>query len=113
LFVALAKIYYLYANKEHILAKEDWIYKARRVTYTRLIYLKKVREKVQLKEFCLVKQGLYKLESKKRGFNPKDPKTVLHSLVVGSLSILRSPSANSFFNPSFSLLPNLISFNMP
>ena len=75
--------------------------------------LQRVREKVQLKELYLVKQGLYKLESEKKGFNLKDLETVLYSPVVGSLATLRSPSANSFFNPSFSLLPDLISSNMP
>ena len=75
--------------------------------------LQRVRKKVWLKEFRLVKQGLYKLESEKRGSNPKDPETVLHSPVAGSLAALGSPSVNLFFNPSFSLLPNLISSNTP
>jgi len=75
--------------------------------------LKKVCEKICLKELYLVKQGLYKLESKEKGSSPKDLETVLYSLVVGSLATLRLPLANSFFNPSFSLLLNLISFNMP
>jgi len=78
-----------------------------------LSYLKKVYKKIYLKEFRLVKQGLYKLESEKRVSSPKDPETVLHSLVVGSSTALRSPLANLFFNSSFSLLPNLISSNMP
>ena len=58
LSVALAKIYCLYANKKHVLAEEDWIREARQVAYTQLIRLKKVCEKVWLKEFYLVKQGL-------------------------------------------------------
>jgi len=85
--------------------------KARLLAYTYLCCLKRVREKVWLKEFRLVKQGLYELESKERGSSPKDPETVLHSPVVGSLTTFGSPLANSFFNPSFSLLPNLISSN--
>jgi len=113
LSIALAKIYYLYANKERILAKEDWIYEAHQATYTRLIRLKKVHKKVRLKEFCLVKQGLYKLESKERGSSLKDLEIVLHSPAVGSSTALRLPLVNSFFNPSFSLLPDLISSNTP
>jgi len=113
LSIALAKIHHLHADKERVLAKEDQIHEARRVTHARLIRLKKVREKVHLKEFCLVKQGLYKLESEKKGSSLKDLETVLHSPAVGSLLALRSPLTNLFFNPSFSLLPNLIFFNTP
>jgi len=113
LSIALAKIYCLYANKECVLAKEDWIHKARQAAHARLICLKKVREKVYLKEFYLVKQGLYELESKKKGSSLKDLETVLCSPAVGSSIALRLPLANLFFNPSFSLLPNLISFNIP
>jgi len=79
----------------------------------RLLRLKKVHKKVWLKEFRLVKQGLYKLENEEKGSNPKDLETVLRSPVVGSLPTPRSPLANLFFNPSFSLLPNLISSNIP
>ena len=113
LLAALAKIYHLYVNKERVLAKEDQIREARRSAHTRLVCLEKVHEKVQLKEFRLVEQGLYELESKEKGFSLKDPETVLHSPVVGSLLALGSPLANLFFNPSFSLLPNLISSNTP
>jgi len=35
------------------------------------------------------------------------------NLVVESLMALRSPLANFFFNPSFSLLLNLLSSNIP
>jgi len=69
--------------------------------------------KVYLKELCLVKQGLYKLESKKKGFNLKEIEIALRSPAVESLVTLKSPLTNSFFNPSFSLLPNLVSSNMP
>jgi len=113
LSAALAEIYCLRVDKEHILAKEDQIREARRAAYTQLICLEKVREKVHLKEFRLVKQGLYELESEERGSSPKDSETVLHSPVVGSLATLRSPSVNLFFNLSFSLLPDLISSNIP
>jgi len=75
--------------------------------------LQRVYKKIQLKEFYLVKQGLCELESEERDSSLKDPETVPHSPVVGSLTVPRSPSANSFFNPSFSLLPNLISSNTP
>ena len=111
--ITLTKICCLYANKEHVLAKEDWIYEACQATYTQLICLEKGCKKVCLKEFCLIKQGLYKLESEKRGFSLKDLETVLHSPVVGSLVALGLPLANLFFNPSFSLLLNLISSNIP
>jgi len=93
------------------LAEEDWIYKACRAAYVCLVCLKKVYKKVQLKEFHLVEQGLCKLESEKRDSSLKDPETVLYSPAVGSLLALRSPLANLLFNPSFSLLPDLISFN--
>jgi len=38
---------------------------------------------------------------------------VLYSLAAESLVALKLPLADLFFNPSFSLLPNLLSFNMP
>jgi len=83
------------------------------LTSAYLLCLKRVYKKVWLKEFCLVKQGLYKLESEEKGSSPKDLETILHSLVVGSLTALGLLLTNLFFNPSFSLLPNLISSNMP
>jgi len=88
-------------------------FKVAAYTIIKVQCLQQVCKKVWLKEFYLIKQGLYKLESEKRGSSLKDPETVLYSPVVGSLTALRSPSANLFFNPSFSLLPDLISFNMP
>jgi len=75
--------------------------------------LKKICAKVCLKELYLVKQSLYKLESRKRDFNLKETEIALHSPAVGSLITLRSPSTNSFFNLAFSLLLNLLSFNTP
>ena len=108
-----AEIHCLYVDEKRVLAKEDWIREARWATYAQLIRLKKVCKKVYLKEFCLVKQGLYKLESEERGSSLKDLETVLYSPVVGSLIAPRLPLVNSFFNPFFPLLPNLISFNMP
>jgi len=80
---------------------------------TYLLYLKKVCKKVRLKEFRLVKQGLYELESEEKNSSLKDLEIVLYSPVVGSLTAFRSPLANSFFNSSFSLLPDLISSNTP
>ena len=62
---------------------------------------------------CLIKSiTLYKLKSKKKDFSLEDLETVLYSLVVGSLIAPKSPLVNLFFNPSFSLLPNLLSSNM-
>jgi len=86
---------------------------ARLAASARLSRLEKVHEKIRSKELRLVEQGLRELESEERDSSPKDPETVLHSPVVGSLTALRSLSANSFFNPSFSLLLNLISSNTP
>jgi len=104
----------------HLYNKDDRAYKEERrhfnayfAVFTYLFYLKKVYKKIYLKELYLVKQGFYKLESKERGSSPKDLETVLYSPVVGSLATLRLPLADSFFNPSFSLLPNLVSFNIP
>jgi len=113
LSVTLAEICRLYANKERILAKEDQVREVYWVAHAHLVRLKRVHKKVQLKEFRLVKQGLCELESEERGFNLKDLETVLYSPVVESSTTLRSPSADLFFNPSFSLLPDLISFNTP
>jgi len=77
-----------------------------------LLRFKKVHKKVRLKEYRLVNQGLYKLESEERNLNCPVVGTNPNSLAVGSSLVPESPLANSFFNPSFSLLPNLISFNM-
>ena len=64
---------------------------------------------VYLKELCLAKQGLCKLE--------EEETKVLSTRVVVSSSpsvVPLLPLANPFlFNPSFSLLPNLISYNTP
>jgi len=98
---------------QRLRTKESQILNTHLFAHAWLTYLKRVCEKVQLKEFYLVKQGLCELESEERGFNPKDPETVLYSLVVGSSAALGLPLADSFFNPSFSLLLDLISSNMP
>jgi len=100
------------ADVQRLRAKEAWILNACLVVYAYLYWLEKIRKKVRLKEWKLIQQGLCELENEKRGFSLKDLETVLYSLVVGSLSTLRSPLTDLFFNPSFSLLPNLISFNM-
>jgi len=78
-----------------------------------LLCLKKVYKKIHLKKYCLVEQGFYKLESKKR--NPDCPvvETNPNNLVVEFSLVPKSPLTNSFFDPSFSLLPNLVSFNTP
>ena len=48
-----------------------------------------------------------------RDFNLKDLEIVLHSPAVESLIALKSLLANLLFNFSFSLLPDLISSNIP
>jgi len=100
--------------------KDDRAYKAERRHFNArlaasayLFHLKRVYKKIRLKELCLVKQGLYKLENKEKDSNLKEKETALRSSAVGSLIALRLPLANSFFNPSFSLLPDLISSNTP
>ena len=64
---------------------------------------------VYLKELCLAKQGLCKLE--------EEETKALSTGVVASpdpLVVPLLPLANPFlFNPFFSLLPNLISYNTP
>jgi len=107
------ELYYFY-NKDNRAHKEErHRFDAYLTAFTYLSHLKKVYKKIHFKELYLIKQGLYELESKKRGSSPKDSETVLHSPVVESLITLRSPLTNSFFNPSFSLLPNLVSSNTP
>jgi len=101
-------------NKDDRAYKEErYYFNAYLAASAHLSRLKKVHEKIYLKELRLVKQGLYKLESEEKGSSLKDLKTVLYSPVVGSLATLRSPLTNLFFNPSFFLLPNLISSNIP
>jgi len=46
LSITLANIRRLYANKERVLAKEDWIHEARQVAYAHLVCLEKVYKKV-------------------------------------------------------------------
>jgi len=75
--------------------------------------LKKIQEKIWLKELRLVKQGLYELESEEKDSNLKEMEIVLCNPAVESLIALKLPLANLFFNPSFFLLPNLFSFNIP
>jgi len=125
--VALFKLYYLYSKKkqinclsyakvvetEYLAAKErSYAFKAQVTTLACLFRLKKVYKKVCLKEYCLVKQGLYKLESKER--NPGCPvvETNPNNLAVGFFVVPGLPLTNLFFNPSFSLLPDLISSNI-
>jgi len=51
--------------------------------------------------------------NKKESSCQQEKETVPCTLVVESLIIYLLPLANSFFDLSFSLLPNLISFNTP
>ena len=73
-----------------------------------------VREKLRLREWKLVKQGLRELEvdemaESKTGSNPIDPETAPYNLVAPPLSPLGNP-----FNGNFSsLLPDLLSYNTP
>jgi len=72
-----------------------------------------MQDKVYLKEYCLIKQGFYKLENKEKDSAYLVAETAPNSLVVGSLIVPLSLLTNLFFNLSFSLLPDLISFNTP
>jgi len=106
------ELHYLY-NKDNRAHKEERChFNARLAASACLSRLKKVRKKICLKEFYLVKQGLYKLESEERGSSLKDLEIVLYSPVVGSSAALGLPLTDLFFNPSFSLLPDLISSNI-
>jgi len=107
------ELYYLRDKDNHACKEERRRFNACLAASTHLSCLEKVYKKICLKELCLVKQGLYKLESEKKDSSLEDLETILYSLAVGSLTALRSPLTNLFFNPSFSLLPNLISSNMP
>jgi len=106
-------LHHLYNKDDRAYEEECRRFDTYLTAFARLSCLKKVYKKICLKELHLVKQGLHELESEERDSSLKDSETVLHSPVVGSLTALRSPLANLFFNSSFSLLPNLISSNMP
>jgi len=107
------ELHCLYDKDDRAYKKEHRYFDARLAASTYLSYLKRVCKKIRLKELHLIKQGLYELESEEKGSNLKDLETVLYSLVVGSLTALRSPLTNSFFDSSFFLLPDLISSNTP
>jgi len=107
------ELYCLHNKDNRAREEEHRRFDARLAASAYLSYLKKVYKKIHLKELRLVKQGLYKLESEERGSSLKDPEIVLYSLVVGSSAAFRLPLTNSFFNFSFSLLPDLISSNTP
>ena len=85
---------------------------AQQAAFVKVQCLQWVCEKVYLKEFRLVKQGFYKLESEEKDFNLGEKEIILYSPAMGFLIALKSPLANLFFNPFF-LLPNLISSNIP
>ena len=80
----------------------------------RLLHLKKVCEKVQSKKYHLVEQGLRELKAdKKEKFKIK----TAYIVKVGSINtpnLYLLPLSNSLnFNFSFSILPNIISDNIP
>jgi len=82
---------------------------------TQLICLERVHEKICSKEYCLVEQSLYELEAEeaKMGSNPTMVETA-HMGVVKSLFPAVHPLllADLFeFGSSFSLLPDLLSYN--
>jgi len=80
-----------------------------------LTCLKKVHKKIRSKEYRLVEQGLYNLkaEEARTGSNRGGLGTAPHTPAAESLVAPGSPLADLFFNPSFSLLPDLLSFNTP
>jgi len=59
----------VFAKVERLYNKETYILKAHLTTNAYLFYFKRVYTKAYLKEFYLVKQGFYKLESEKKDFN--------------------------------------------
>ena len=70
--------------------------------------LKKVCKKIYLKQLCLAKQSVYKLEEKE--VKVLSTRVIVSSnLLVVSLLPLTSPFK---FSPFFSLLPNLLSYNV-
>ncbi len=80
-------------------------------------YLEKVHEKVHLKEFHFIKQGLYKLkeEEVKIGSGQVEGETA-YTPAVDPLSplVISSPLTNKFcLNLSFPFLPDLLSYNTP
>jgi len=125
--VALSKLCRLYFKKEQVdclayakvveakrLAAEErsCAFKAQVTASACLFCLEKVYKKVCLKEYRLIKQGFHELESEERGPSCFVAETNPNSLVVESSVALRLPLANLFFNFSFFLLPDLISFNI-
>jgi len=73
LSIALDKLRRLRDDESHALeaerlacAERDYILKTHLSASTRLLCFKKVHKKVRLKEFRLIKQGLYELESKNK-----------------------------------------------
>jgi hypothetical protein len=68
-----------------------------------------VHKKVQLKEYYLIKQGLYKLKTEKQ----KELNTIEVELLT-TLVVHQLPLADSFiFNPFFLILPDLLNINTP
>ena len=69
---------------------------------------------MQFKEYCLVKQGLYKLKVKEK---KKSKVEIAYIAVVGSFNtpnLYLLPLFSSFnFDFSFSILPDVISDNIP
>ena len=110
-------------KQDHTLAKfqrlrteESQILNACLAAYTRLSCLKKVYEKVRLKELRLAKQGLLKLKAKeaKTDSNLEEVETTYTPVVdsVDNLACLL-PLTNPFVFGSFSILPNPFSSNTP
>ena len=97
----------VYTKEESAYKKEHQLFEACFLASSRLTHLKKVREKIYLKQLCLAKQSIYELE--------EEETKALSTKVVASPNPLVAPLlplADPFlFNPSFSLLPNLISYS--
>ena len=104
---ALNKLYYTKKLKQQA-------FKACLNISTQLLRLKKVYEKVRSKKYHLVKQGLRELEVKEK---KKFKVEIAYIVEVGSINTPNPcllPLSNSLnFDFSFSILPDVISNNIP
>jgi hypothetical protein len=84
--------------------------------FARLIYLKKVREKVRSKEFRLIEQGLCKLEAEEAKMDSVQGEAeTAHTPVVDPVDdpARLSPSTDPFVFGSFSMMPDPFSSDTP
>ena len=83
-------------------------------TFTQLIYLKKVCDKVQSKKYYLIKQSLCKLKVNKKKKFKIEMAYIAEVKSINTFNPYLLPLSGSFnFDFSFLILPNVISNNMP